>query len=112
MRDPKLLFEEISSVKEPFIYFCDSGSFHDVQRMWQLAEMLLDAGIEKRYLSYVRADNIVKNPELFRLWARAGLSIAMIGLEALDQDALRRYNKGTSTSTNEQAVRFLKELLS
>ena len=109
-RNPKRIFDEICSIKEPFIYFGDNGAFHEVDRMRTLAQMLIDAGVKKRYLTYVRTDTIVKHPELFELWARAGLSFAMIGLEALDDDALRSFNKGITTSTNEQAVRLLEEI--
>lgn len=110
VRDPQLLLDEIRTIQEPFIFFCDNGSFHDVQRMAALGEMLLKSGIRKRYLSYVRADTIVNHPELFELWARAGLSIAMVGLEALSDDALCRFNKGCDFSHNERAVRFLEKL--
>lgn len=109
-RDPKLLFQEIAGLREPFVFFADNGSFHDVDRMRRLGQMLLDAGIKKRYLTYVRADTIAREPELFELWARAGLSIAMIGLEALDQESLRGFRKGTTTSQNERAVRLLEDL--
>lgn len=109
-RDPKLLFEEIRSIQEPFVFFCDNGSFHDVERMTALAQMLIKAGVQKRYHAYSRTDTIVKHPELFALWRRAGLSMVMLGLEALDDDALRRFNKGTDTSINEEALRFLEKL--
>ena len=109
-RDPRKMFEEICSIQEPFIYFCDNGTFHEVDRMRTLGQMLLDAEIKKRYLTYVRADTIVNNPDLFELWARAGLSIAMIGLEALDDKELDGFQKGTHMSHNEGAVRFLEEI--
>jgi radical SAM superfamily enzyme YgiQ (UPF0313 family) len=110
VRDPQRMFEEIRTIREPFIYFCDNGSFHDVERMRALGKMLIDAGIKKRYLTYIRADTIVNNPDLIELWAKAGLSTAMIGLEALDDEALCRFNKGTDSSHNEEAVRFLEKL--
>jgi radical SAM superfamily enzyme YgiQ (UPF0313 family) len=109
-RDPRKMFEEICSIQEPFIYFCDNGTFHEVDRMRTLGQMLLDAGIKKRYLTYVRADTIVNNPDLFELWAQAGLSIAMIGLEALDDTELDGFQKGIHMSQNEGAVRFLEEI--
>ncbi len=109
-RDPQKMFEEICSIQEPFIYFCDNGTFHEVDRMRTLGQMLLDAGIKKRYLTYVRADTIVNNPDLFELWAQAGLSIAMIGLEALDDKELDGFQKRIHMSQNEGAVRFLEEI--
>ncbi len=74
-RDPKLIFDDICSVREPFIYFYDENSFHDVERMTRLAEMLIRAGVKKRYHAYARADSVLKHPELFDLWRRAGLSM-------------------------------------
>ena len=109
-RDPRRLFEEICSIREPFIYFCDNGAFHEADRMRVLGQMLLDAGVRKRYLTYVRADTVAHHPDLFELWARAGLTFVMMGVEALDDETLRTFNKGTSTSINERAVRFLEEI--
>ena len=47
-RDPKLIFDDICSIREPFIYFYDENSFHDVERMKTLAQMLIGAGVKKR----------------------------------------------------------------
>jgi len=110
VRDPRLMFEEISTIKEPFIQFCDNGTFHDPEKMQALGEMLIKAGIKKRYYAYTRADVITRNPELMELWARAGLSIVFIGLEACDDESLRRMNKGSGVMQNEEALRVLDEL--
>lgn len=109
-RDPGLMVQEIAGIREPFIYIGDNGSFHEADRMERLARMLLDAGIRKRYLAYVRADTVVGNPELFELWARAGMSVAMIGLEALDDESLAAMDKGSDAATNDRAVKLLEEI--
>lgn len=110
MRDPQRVFDEICTIREPMVMICDTGSFHDVERMTRLAQLLINRGVRKRFYSYARADNVVRHPELFELWRRAGLSIAMIGLEALDEESLQKYNKQSSTSTNERAVQILGDL--
>jgi len=109
-RDPNRVYEELGCIDEPFVYFADNGAFEDVDRMQRLGEMIVSNGLAKRYLSYVRADTIVRHEDLFALWARAGLRYAMVGLEALDDSALDGYDKGTSASINEQAVGILKSL--
>jgi len=106
-RDAKVIFDDICTIEEPFIYFYDENSFHDVGRMTELANMLIDAGVKKRYHAYVRADSIVKHPELFKLWARAGLSMVFIGVESLDANTLSDWNKKITPSTNEQAIDFM-----
>lgn len=109
-RSPELVFEEIRSLEEGFIMFCDDHSFHDPERMRILGEMLLEAGVKKRYFAYGRADSIVENPEVYALWAKVGLSLVMVGLEAVDEAALKRTGKRSSTAVNDQAVEILGRL--
>jgi len=109
-RSPELVFEEIASLKEEFVMFCDDHSFHDPERMRRLGQMLLDAGIKKRYFAYARADSIVADREVFRIWAKAGLFLVMTGLESLDHDTLRNIGKKIEDDINERAIAVLAEL--
>lgn len=109
-RSPELVFEEIRALEEDFVMFCDDHSFIEPERMRRLAELLLAAGVKKRYFAYARADSIVAHRDVYALWAKAGLSIIMTGLEAMDDQALRRSGKKISLSTNEQAVKIAGEL--
>ncbi len=109
-RAPELVFDEIRALEEDFVMFCDDHTFIDPGRMRRLAHMLLDAGVKKRYFAYARADSIVEHRDVYALWAKAGLSIVMTGLEAMDDHALRRSGKKTSLDTNEQAVKIAQEL--
>ncbi len=90
--------------------FCDDHSFHDPERMRVLGQMLLDAGVKKRYFAYSRTDCIVENRDIFELWAKAGLSLVMTGLEALDEQALLKTGKRTDLAQNEEAIRIMEEL--
>lgn len=109
-RDPKIIFDDIRSVQEPFIYFYDENSFHDVDRMTRLAQMLIDANVKKRYHAYTRADSVLKHPDLFALWKRAGLSMVFIGVESLDAKTLVDWNKKVTPSVNENAIDLLGQL--
>jgi radical SAM superfamily enzyme YgiQ (UPF0313 family) len=109
-RSPELVFEEIKGLEEDFIMFCDDHSFHDPERMRILGEMLLEAGIKKRYFAYGRADSIVEHPDVYELWARVGLSLVMVGLEAIDEQALKRTGKRSSVAVNDEAVEILGRL--
>ena len=109
-RSPELVFEEIRDLDEEFVMFCDDHSFHDPERMRKLGQMLLDAGIRKRYFAYARADSIVANRDVFALWAKVGLALVMTGIEALDEEALKRTGKRTVSAQNEEAVKILGEL--
>jgi len=109
-RSPELVFEEIRDLDEDFVMFCDDHSFHDPERMRILGEMLLEAGVKKRYFAYGRADSIVENPEVYALWAKVGLSLVMVGLEAVDEVALKRTGKRSSLEVNDKATKILGDL--
>jgi len=109
-RSPELLVEEIAGLDEPFVYLCDDHAFHDPERMRELAQRLLAAGIRKEYFTYARADSIAENPELFRLWARAGLRLVMTGLESVDHERVRRNGKRIAQGSDEAALRLLDEI--
>lgn len=109
-RSAELVFEEIRSLEEEFVMFCDDHTFIDPERMRRLGQMLLDAGVKKRYFAYSRADSIVEHRDIFELWAKAGLTIVMTGLEAMDESALKRSGKKTTQAINEEAVRIAEEL--
>lgn len=109
-RKPELVFEEIRALDEDFVMFCDDHTFIDPERMRRLAQLLIDAGVKKRYFAYARADSIVEHRDVYALWAKAGLAVVMTGLEAMDQEALKKSGKKISLDTNEQAVRIAEEL--
>jgi len=109
-RSPELLVEEISGLKEDFIYLCDDHAFHNPERMRRLGEMLLSAGIKKRYFTYARVDSIVENRELFALWARVGLQLVMSGLESLDYEALKRTGKRVEEGQGVEALDILRDV--
>ena len=106
-RSPELIIEDLKSIKEDFIMFCDDHTFIDVKRMERLHQLIVEAGIKKRYFAYTRTDCVVKNPEIFAKWAEIGLMMVMTGLEAIDDSRIQEVNKKTSVEINEQAIEIL-----
>lgn len=106
-RSPELIVEDLKTIKEDFIMFCDDHTFIDVKRMEHLHDLILEAGIKKRYFAYTRTDCVVKNPEIFAKWAKIGLMMVMTGLEAIDDTRIKQVNKKTSIEINEKAIEIL-----
>ncbi len=102
--------DEIESLEQDYIYFVDDETFINTKRMRQMAEMLIERGVEKRYISWARSDTICKHPELFELWKKAGLEFVYIGFESLEEDNLDAYNKKASVSQNRKARQILRDL--
>ena len=109
-RTPEDVVDEIAKVPEDHIYFVDDETFLNKERLTKIANLLLERGIKKKYISWARADTIVKYPDLFKLWKQAGLSVVYVGLEAMVGSRLEKYKKRTSVDTNRKAVELLKEI--
>jgi radical SAM superfamily enzyme YgiQ (UPF0313 family) len=77
---------------------------------WKLAQALIQSGNKRRFWMQCRADNIVRNKELYTAWAEAGLDMVLIGLESDDPAELKRVNKGSKVNVNEEAINFLHSL--
>ena len=78
--------------------------------MANLADDVAEMNLGHRYWMQVRADNVVRNPEKFEKWARAGLDTVLIGLESFEQSDLDSVSKGTKTGDNERAIEVLHDL--
>jgi len=109
-RDPEKVVEELLTVIESNVFFCDDESMCDVKRMDKLADLIKEANIQKKYFLYGRVDTIVKHPELFAKWAKIGLSQVFVGMEDYSDKRLVAMNKGITTEQQEEAVKILDRL--
>lgn len=109
-RDPASVVEELKTVAEPNVFFCDDESMCDVKRMSHLADLIRAAGIQKKYFLYGRVDTIVKHPELFAKWAEIGLAQVFVGMEDYSDRRLAAMNKGITSAQQAEAVRILDDL--
>lgn len=109
-RSPEDVVDEIANLTEEHIYFVDDENFINNERMTRIADLLIERGVKKKYVSWARSDSIVRHPEVFKLWKEAGLSMVYVGLEAMTGERLEKLNKRTTVETNQKAVAILKEL--
>jgi len=109
-RDPEAVLEELKTITEPNIFFCDDESMCDVKRMDRLADLIRDAGIRKNYFLYGRVDTIVNHPELLAKWAKIGLSQVFVGMEDFSEARLNAMKKGVTTAQQVQAAKILDDL--
>jgi radical SAM superfamily enzyme YgiQ (UPF0313 family) len=58
----------------------------------------------------VRADTVVKHPQVLELWRKAGLSIVVIGFEEISDSRLDTFKKRSTHRVSEEAIRLLKDL--
>lgn len=109
-RRPEAIVEELRTIAEENVFFCDDESMLDARRMDRLADLILQAGIRKKYFLYGRVDTIVKHPELFAKWRDAGLAQVFVGLESFSDRRLNGMKKGTTVEQQLRAAKILHDL--
>ncbi|MGA2642841.1 MAG: radical SAM protein, partial [Spirochaetia bacterium] len=111
VRTPEDVARELETLPRGVrVFFADDHTFADAQRAEELCRRVQHENAGRRYTGYTRADTVVKHPELFAAWRRAGLKDITIGLEAASDAGLSKLGKGTSTKINEEAIRILHRL--
>lgn len=102
------IIDELNQIYTDNVYVVDDEAFINVKKMNDLAGMVIESGLKKRFHMYVRADTVVNNPLLFEKWAEAGLDSVLIGMESVFQEELDIYNKGINKQTSFEAMKILK----
>jgi radical SAM superfamily enzyme YgiQ (UPF0313 family) len=94
----------------PMIRLVDANTFGNVPMAEELAGRIIDGGNIRPLVADVRSDTVVRHPELFELWKRAGLSRAVIGFEEISDERLAKLNKRNAVAVNVEAMEILKSL--
>jgi hopanoid C-3 methylase HpnR len=103
--------EEIESVPSVRGFFIlDDVAFIQAEHGMAIGEAIARKGIKKMYWLETRADVLLRNKEVFELWSRIGLKTMFIGLEAVDEDGLRKFRKRISKAKNFEALEFARRL--
>ena len=91
----------------PIIRFCDAHTFGDIRSADKLFRTILEEGIKHLYVVDARTDSIASFPDVWLTAARAGLKVAIIGLEATTNEELAKYEKNSTIRTTEEAIKIL-----
>jgi hopanoid C-3 methylase HpnR len=110
MKTPARAVEEIESIREPGLFILDDVAFIQADHGMAIGEAIARKGIQKRYWLETRADVLLRNKEVFRLWSRIGLKTMFIGIEAIDEEGLKKFRKRVSSIKNFEALEFARSM--
>ncbi len=109
-RKSELIIEELQSIEETNVFFCDDESMCDWQRMDKLADLIIESGIKKKYYLYARVDTIIKHPNLFAKWKDIGLAEVFVGFESFTNKQLNDLKKNITIEQQYKAAKILNDL--
>src|SRR6266568_1155578 len=107
---PQRAVEDLASIRQPGIFIVDDVAFVHERHGMEIGEAIARAGIRKQYYLETRGDVLLRNKDAFRLWKQLGLKTMFLGLEAIDEEGLKKYRKRVSLGRNFEAVEFARSL--
>src|ERR1700738_807468 len=102
--------EDLQRIREPGIFIVDDVAFVQERHGMELGEAVARAGIKKRYYLETRGDVLLRHKGGFRFWKRLGVAYMFLGLEALDEDGLKKSRKRVPLGRNFEALEFARSL--
>src|SRR5688572_350782 len=107
---PERVVEDLASIKESGVFIVDDVAFIHAKHGFAIGEAIAKKGIRKKYYLETRGDVLLRNKEVFQFWKTLGLEYMFLGLEAIDDDGLRKYRKRIPLSRNFEALEFARTL--
>ena len=102
--------EELARVKEPGVFIVDDVAFIQSSHGQALGEAIAKRGIKKKYYLETRGDVLLRNKEVFALWRRLGVEYLFLGIEAIDEEGLKKHRKRASLGGNFEALEYARSL--
>ncbi len=109
-RSVEAIAEELKRLKEPNVFVVDDVAFIDSQHGFAIGQEIEKRGIKKRFYLETRADILLRNKEVFQYWKSLGLACMFVGMEAIDEEALKSFRKGVSLSRSFEALEYARTL--
>ena len=106
-RDLKLVIEELKNIDAENITISDDDFLVNEKRLREFVRLVRENNIKKTYVCYARADFVASHPDIVKELADIGFKYFLVGLEAISDEELNDYNKGTSKEHNVKAIEVI-----
>jgi len=107
---PDKAVDDLARIEEPGVFIVDDVAFIQPEHGIAIGEEILKRGIKKKLYLETRGDVLLRNKEVFAFWKRIGLEWIFVGLEAIDENGLKKYRKRTTLDKSFEALEFARSL--
>jgi hopanoid C-3 methylase HpnR len=107
---PGVVGEDLARLREPGVFIVDDVAFIHAEHGHAIADEVGKRRIRKKYYLETRCDVLLKNREVFARWKKLGLSYMFLGVEAIDEEGLRRHRKRVSLGKSFEALDYARSL--
>ncbi|ABA58210.1 Cobalamin B12-binding/Radical SAM domain Fe-S oxidoreductase [Nitrosococcus oceani ATCC 19707] len=107
---PEVAAEELGRIKESGIFIVDDVAFIQSKHGLEIGEAIARKGIKKKFYLETRGDVLLRNKEVFKFWRELGVEYMFLGLEAIDEEGLKKFRKRVSLDQNMEALECARSL--
>jgi anaerobic magnesium-protoporphyrin IX monomethyl ester cyclase len=75
----------------------------------ELCEAIIAENINITIIGSTRADDIARDADILHLYRKAGVERFLLGMENTDEATLKKIRKGSTTNTDREAIRLLRQ---
>lgn len=103
------VIQELLELDNDKVFIVDDDFLVNKARVIEICNRLLETNCKKTFMIFARADSICNCEDIMPLLYKAGFRDMLVGLEAVEDTTLEKYNKNSSVALNEKAVAILRE---
>jgi len=107
---PERVVEDLASIREPGVFIVDDVAFIQEKHGFAIGEAIARKGMRKNFYLETRGDVLLRNKEVFQFWKKLGVTYIFLGIEAIDEDGLRKFRKRIPLGRNFEALEFVRSL--
>jgi hopanoid C-3 methylase HpnR len=107
---PDKVVEDLTRIQEPGVFIVDDVAFIQAKHGFEIGEAIARKGIKKQYYLETRGDVLLRNKDVFRFWKDLGMEYMFLGVEAIDEEGLKKHRKRISLGKNFEALEFARSL--
>jgi hopanoid C-3 methylase HpnR len=109
-RSPEAVVEDLATIPEPGVFILDDVAFLHEKQAFAIGEAIVRKDIRKKYYLETRGDVLLRNKEVFRFWRTLGFKYLFLGIEAIDEDGLKKFRKRVPLGRNFEALEFARSM--
>jgi hopanoid C-3 methylase len=107
---PERVVEDLLTIPEPGVFIVDDVAFIQDKHGFAIGEAIARKGIRKNFYLETRGDVLLRNKEVFQFWKKLGVTYIFLGIEAIDEEGLRKFRKRIPLGRNFEALEFARSL--
>jgi anaerobic magnesium-protoporphyrin IX monomethyl ester cyclase len=108
VRPLESVIEELKTVTADVVMFSDDNFFTNPKRSEQLCDLIIQHGIQKRFIVQTRIE-ISRDRQLLEKAEKAGFKLFLVGIESPHDRILKQFNKGFTRQQVRDAFKVLNQ---